>query len=260
MHNTIKDGAMKGQSNIMAAVLLISIAIIISIFVGNFIISTSKSSSLDIVNQTSRRLSCMYTSFSIKNASFDTNLDCTQGVNHTLNILVKNTGQNKVKIDNIVIEKNEGKLLHFHGGQNISPGDTRTLSFRSDESCVGIVNQVQGGYEGKVRRIIIGSEDCSSFDSIPGTYLSFLNANQSENRKSRYLMALWHFNSSLEDSSGNNNYGTAMNGGGSYVGGVNELFGNSLKFNGGSSYVEVSDSGSLDITNQTTIMFWLYSG
>ena len=73
-------------------------------------------------------------------------------------------------------------------------------------------------------------------------------------------VGLWLFDEgtgdAAEDSSGNNNHGTLMNG----PTWVDGQFGGALEFDGADAYVEVAHADSLTMTSEITVAFWFRTG
>lgn len=248
----------KGVSNLVAGVLATAITIVVSFTVASFVLSSSSSLSKNISLQDQTSLGCDYFNFFIKEAYFDANGDCTEGVNHSINITMKNTGMTKVRVSNMVLESSNGKTLNYYIGQNISPGETRTFSSVSQESCVGFINQETTGFQNLVARIYAGSDSCPGTDRIGKEFIMFSGVNQSTSKPGKYLMGLWHFDNSLSDSSGYENNGYISGGAPSYSNGRSASFGDAIYFDG-TSMVIVSNPASMKSNDEITIEAWVKS-
>lgn len=250
---------MKAQSDLLSGALLVSAALIVTILVGSMILSVAKLSTNSTEDLAKSEIDCSYSELYSENASFDSNGDCTQGVNHTLSIVIRNGGDISAKIGNVVVETENGNLSYFYIGQNISPKETRSFSLQDENSCVNFIEQNQSGYESKIKSIHIGSVSCPSIESLGRSRIILFNSNQTESRIGRYMMGMWHFNSSLSDSSFFGNHGSFSGGSPSYVAGVNTSFGNSIQLDGINDYIMFGSNQSLNITNNLTIEFWVKS-
>jgi len=80
------------------------------------------------------------------------------------------------------------------------------------------------------------------------SFTSIVNADSASG-----LVAHYKFDGNLNDSSGNNNNGESVG----EISYVDAIYGQGLHFDG-NSYVDVSDSDSLDLTNAFTFSFWVY--
>jgi hypothetical protein len=253
---------MKGVSPVLEGVIAIAITLSISLLVGNFLTSSSRSS-MDVVgNQTEQKVAAVYTSFYISNTTFDAGFDCTEGVNHTINVTLRNTGQKTIDISSIVFESVAGDVVSFPFARTMKPGEFARFSFTGEDECASFIfqNQSGSGYANGIRKIYAVSGSHPYPNSMDGDYMYCLNCNQTESRPGRYTMGLWHFNSSLADSTSYGNNGSyGPSGSPVYDSGVSAAFGNSIEFDGASGYVEVNNSQSLSGMDQITIEAWYYN-
>lgn len=250
---------MKGASELVAGAIMIVIAVTVSSVIGTFLMSSARQASTNITETAEQQVKCKYSDFMVRTASFDPGGDCTSGVNHTLQMTIKNTGKVKMNIGNVYVETSDGKLVNFAINQNISAGDTKTFYATSEAECVSFLGQTLTGYTGRIAAIRISSETCPAADVVPKEYITFANANQTEARPGKYTMGLWHFNNSLDDSSGHNNHGTFGGGTASYDSGVSPAFGTGLRLDGIDDYVDLGDGESLNIQGNLTIEAWIKS-
>lgn len=252
---------MKGISPVLEGIIAIAITLSISLIVGNFLLSSSGISVKTVENQTGQKLATIYTSFYISNTTIDANFDCTEGINHTINITLRNTGQKSVTINNIVFESVNGSMLSFPVERTLRPGEFGRVSIVSDEECASFIFQQPGGegYSKGTRQIYIVSGSSPNQASVNGTSIYCINCNQTESKPGKYTMGLWHFNSSLIDSTVYGNHGAyGPSGSPSYDSGVSPAFAEAIKFDG-TGYVEVNNSASLSDIDQITIEAWIYN-
>jgi hypothetical protein len=251
---------MKGISPIIEGIFLVAITIFVTYLISLFMFSGARETSSVIIDQTVLRASCTYGGFFIENATFETGKDCTAGINHTIYLKVKNTGQSKLNINTIVLESSSGDLLGFDVSNAIEPGSTKVLTGIGYDSCTNFINQNETGigYVNKIRKIYATTASCSFSDSIDIEYTNISNGNQTENMVGRYTMGLWHFNDSLNDSSGYGNNGEFGGGSVVYASGVKPAFGNGLQFDGSDSYLKINNSPSINLSGPLTIEFWIY--
>lgn len=253
---------MKGLSPLVESILAIVITIVAVFIFSNFLLSASKNATGTISNQFELKQACSYSGFYVMNVSIETAEDCTRGVNHTLNVTVRNTGQVKLNIESIGIESLDGDIVSFTFNQNLSTGEIKSFSGISEESCSSLVKQNESypGYSNNIRKIYANTDTCTFYNIVEGEDVVIYNGNDTESKSSRYLVGLWHFNNNLSDSSGYGHDGTFVGGSASYVSGKTTAFGNALQFDGVNDMVNVSSTNALNITDSITIDVWVKSG
>jgi len=151
-------------------------------------------------------------SLRIESALFDCNLDCTSGVEHVLNLTVRNEDSLELRDLRVRLENGEGGWLEFSSQAAIGPGETRTLSMRTLEQCTSLIRQTKEWFEPRIRRMRISWAGCIGGIVIEGeeleSLLEFANCNQTLAMKSAYGVLIYHLNegngSSIQDSSDEN--------------------------------------------------------
>ena len=103
--------------------------------------------------------------------------------------------------------------------------------------------------------VLTGCSLLSNISQVPATEQSGITCFTKQVPLSADLVALWHFDDNLTDSSDNGNDGTFSGGGVAIY--SDSPMGRALSFNGINNYVEVLDSNSLDITGAITIECWV---
>ncbi len=210
---------MKGLSPLIAGILVVVIAIIISFGIGTFLSSVARFSTTRVESQMEQRIRCTYANFYVEQASLDCELDCTRGINHTISVTVRNTGQVTLEITGVYLESELGKVAEFTGAYNLSPGEVKTFQLATLDECASVIRQVTSGngYEHRMLRLHVVTRTCPQVSdtmdkSEINEYVEFLECNQTQAQPSVYSILLFHFNegsgTSVSDSSGNSNDGT----------------------------------------------------
>jgi len=210
---------MKGLSPLVAAVFVVVIAIVLSFAVGTFLSSVARFSTAQIESQMEQRIRCTYANFYVERAFLDCRLDCTRGVNHTVGVVVRNTGQATLEITGVYLESELGKVAEFTGAYNLSPGEVKSFQLSTLDECASVVRQVTSGdgYEHRIVRLHVVTRTCPQVSdtmdrSEINEYVMFVDCNQTQAQPSAYSILLFHFNegsgTKVNDGSGNNNHGT----------------------------------------------------
>ncbi len=208
---------MRALSPIIALVLILGVSIAVTLLVGTFLLSTARRGAATVETQMEQRIRCTYANFYIEAANLDCNLDCTRGVDHEVNIVLRNTGQVELEINGVYIETSGGDVVVFNGSETLSPGETLNFSASTLDACASMIGQTQSSYVVKIKRIYVVSQTCPGAGDSLGegevkSYVTFIECNQTEAQPSRYSILLFHFNegsgSVVYDSSGNANHGT----------------------------------------------------
>ncbi len=254
----------------IGAVLLVVISVSAAVLVGTFVTKLTKNASSTIKQQAEEKIECSSANFYIVNATYDVNLDCTEGRKHTANVTVTNNGDISLTFKGFSIQTDSGTVYEFPVNKSVQPGETITLSSSSYDhsSCLGLVEQTQTGYILHFGKLYISPYNCpSKRDSIGEDFMAFLNANAMEDEPTIYSAGLWHFDedsgTTVTDSSGNGNtgtyYGETFNDGTLKNGPqwVDGKFGKALSFDGVDDYVDCGNDSSLNLDNEVTVEAWI---
>lgn len=262
----------KGISPLISVVLLVAITLTATIIVGTFLMSLSTNASSTIKNQTEERLSCTFADFYIINATYDMNLDCTEGRKHTINLTVKNNGQVSLSFKSFSIEDDSGNVYQFGTQASLAPGEIKVLTnvSYSHTPCLALIEQknTSAGYETHIKNIYLSPYNCPNVrDRIDEDFVTVVNANATETQPTTYSAGLWHFNedsgTTIADSSGNGNTGTyhgesfndgTLKNGPQWVDGK---YGKALQFDGSDDYVDCGNDSSLNLDNEVTVEAWV---
>jgi len=210
---------MKGMSPVIAVVLIVGMTVAITLTIGTFLATTAQRSAGEVESQLKQRIECTYANFYIESGIVDCNLDCTRGVNHTLSVVLRNTGQVTLQIKGVYAETETGEVINFTGSYELSPGEVANFTVSTQQACTSIVKQTltSEGYRTTIKRLYVVSSTCPGVsDSLDEDevreYVSFIECNQTEAVPSVYSVLLYHFNetagSTVYDSSGSGNHGT----------------------------------------------------
>jgi len=152
----------KGISEYISAMFLILIVVAVSAIISTWGYEFFKKQSETVENQTSQRLICKYGSFYIERAIFNCSNDCSAGVNHFINITVRNTGQIKLTFDRIYVENTNYSIFEFSMNRTeLSTGEIDNFVGISNESCTAINNSIS-----KIRLVSINCPDV--YDTFDG--------------------------------------------------------------------------------------------
>ena len=153
---------MKGISPLIAAVFLVLITVVTSIFISGWLSTTTSTQAKQIRNNTNTQLQCQYADLYIKNATYNCGGNCTTGTQHTTTVTVVNSGQKALTFDRMFVRNTTGIVtaLIFNETKTLNIADALTVSNATRATCTGINNSID--------RITLSSMACSStaFDSI----------------------------------------------------------------------------------------------
>lgn len=153
---------MKGISPLIAAVLLVVITVVASIFLSGWLSTTTSFQSRTIRNNTIAQLQCQYADLYIKNATYDCGLNCTTGTQHTTTVTVVNSGKRTVTIDRLYLRNASGIVtsLLLNESKTISVGNALTVTNTTRDTCTGINNTIE--------LVEVNSMECPStaYDSL----------------------------------------------------------------------------------------------
>lgn len=162
---------MKGVSALLSAVFLILLTIVIAAFISGWLTGISAEQSSEIKNMTTDRIGCQFADMYIVNASYDCNSNCSDGVVHTIDMYVANSGKKNLYVERIVIQNDEGNVYVYDLNMTtlLGVGETIYLRNLSNDSCSNI--------NGSIDKIITSSLNCASnaFDSISGNDVTMKN-------------------------------------------------------------------------------------
>ena len=147
---------MKGISPLIAAVFLVIITVVASIFLSGWLSTTATFQSKNIRNSTLTQLQCQYADIYIKNATYDCGLNCTTGTQHTASVTVVNSGKRTMTIDRLHIRNTTGTVtsLLLNETKTISVGNSLSITNTTRSTCTGINNSIES--------IEVSSIECSS--------------------------------------------------------------------------------------------------
>ena len=189
-----------GISALLSGVMLVVISIVATLMVIPFLSTTTMNATSQIETQTEQKLGCVYADLYIVNATYDANLDCTKGRNHTLNVTVKNSGQVKLTLDKVFIKNTTGYVIGYDIDRNLSSGEKVTLTNITNDyaDCLALVRQSNTsstGYNTYINKIYLTSTNCpDATDQIDEDYITYVNCNMSESQATTYSKGLWRFN------------------------------------------------------------------
>ncbi|MBS3051488.1 MAG: hypothetical protein J4400_05055 [Candidatus Aenigmarchaeota archaeon] len=153
---------MKGISPLIAAVFLVIITVVASIFLSSWLSTTSTLQAGKIRNNTLTQLQCQYADIFIKNATYDCGLNCTTGTQHTTTLTVVNSGKRNINIDRLHIRNSTGFVtsLLLNETKTITVGNSLSITNTTRATCTGINNSIEV--------IEVSSIECAStaYDSL----------------------------------------------------------------------------------------------
>ncbi len=160
----------KGISPLIAATFLIAMSVTISVIVGGWAAEFVRERTSQISEQNKEQLRCSFASLYIKDVIIDCNGDCSSGT-HNITAEIRNTGQQKITINRIVILNTTGSLFEFDvTPTNLSTGDIKSVVNTSTSSCIGINSS------SKVDKVYIADTSCpNARDSFDGEDVTFSN-------------------------------------------------------------------------------------
>jgi flagellin-like protein len=162
---------MKGVSPLIAAVMLIVITVAASILISGWLSTTTTAEAEKIRNQTNVQLQCQYADIYIKNATYDCDLNCTEGTQHSLTVTVVNSGKKTVTFDTAYVRNTTGVVtaLVFNETKTLNVADALTVSNSTRATCSGINNTIES--------ITINSITCPStaYASIQSSDITYTN-------------------------------------------------------------------------------------
>ncbi|MBI5061273.1 MAG: hypothetical protein HZB67_03085 [Candidatus Aenigmarchaeota archaeon] len=133
--------AKKGISQYLAASTLVLIAIMTGVILSSWLPEISKKEAQKIENRTAERLLCERGSLTIAYNSvyYNCSSDCSAGTNHTLTLSLKNTGEIKLAIKEIIlINKTGTSVVLVPNLTSLDISELKTIGNVSRESCGGI--------------------------------------------------------------------------------------------------------------------------
>jgi len=153
----------------MAAAMLVLIAVIASVLVGTWSIEISKGHGESIKNQTSEALACKYASIYILNATFNCSSNCNAGINHSLNVTIKNNGQAGLTFNKLYALDMNNSLFEFPLPNNITVGVGNVVSLFgvSNTSCSTLNNSIS-----KVKAVSI---NCATYGYDETETINYVN-------------------------------------------------------------------------------------
>lgn len=143
--NAFPKNSAKGISPLIAAVFLVIITVVSSIFLSGWLSTTSTFQAGKIRNNTLTQLQCQYADLYIKNATYDCGLNCTTGTQHAASITVVNSGKKAITIDRLHIRNTTGIVttLLLNETKSIGVGNAMTVSNTTRATCTGINNSIE---------------------------------------------------------------------------------------------------------------------
>ncbi|HLD38759.1 MAG TPA: archaellin/type IV pilin N-terminal domain-containing protein [archaeon] len=152
---------MKGVSSMIAAVLLVLITIVASVFLSGWLTSTSSAQAERIKNNTNTQLQCQFADMYIKNVTYSCGGNCTTGTQHTTTVTLVNSGKKSLSISSIYILNTTGvvTVLNLNETKTLSVSDALTITNTSRDTCSGI--------NGSIEAVTVSSLNCpaTAYDS-----------------------------------------------------------------------------------------------
>ena len=136
---------MKGVSSLLAAVLLVLITIVASVFLSGWLSTTSSTQAERIRNNTNTRLQCQFADMYIKNVTYSCGGNCTTGTQHTTTVNIVNSGKKSLSISSIYILNTTGvvTVLNLNETKTLRVSDSLTISNITRATCSGINNSIE---------------------------------------------------------------------------------------------------------------------
>ena len=145
----------------IAAVLLVLITIVASVFLSGWLSSTSSTQAERIKNNTNTQLQCQYADMYIKNVTYSCGGNCTTGTQHTTTVTLVNSGKKSLSISSIYILNTTGvvTVLNLNETKTLSVSDALTITNTSRDTCSGI--------NGSIEAVTVSSLNCpaTAYDS-----------------------------------------------------------------------------------------------
>lgn len=160
---------MRGESSMLAVVILIAVSIALSIIVGSWVTNLSNTQSNTIRNQTKSQLECQFADLFIKNMTYRCINNCSAGNRHNFTMVVTNSGKIRVTVDLVTIQNTTGNtMVYSMNSTTVDVGTSVTLFNTSTDSCNGINRTVE--------KVIISSVTCPSTasDSLDGDEINWV--------------------------------------------------------------------------------------
>ncbi|GEM_PF-2543197 len=157
---------MKGFEPLVAATLLIAVALMLAIIIYQWQISYIHSSTADIENSANKKLVCDRADISFVNMSYNCGMSCSSGVQHTLDIKLKNYGDVGLTIEKIYLKNTLGSLIEYPGGQ-LDVGEVKSFKNTSSSSCQGINKSLE--------EVLVITDCPNIFVTIPSDKINWIN-------------------------------------------------------------------------------------
>src|SRR3989338_2343251 len=160
---------MKGVSSMIAAVLLVLITIVASVFLSGWLTSTSSAQAERIKNNTNTQLQCQFADMYIKNVTYSCGGNFTTGTQHTTTVTLVNSGKKSLSISSIYILNTTGvvTVLNLNETKTLSVSDALTITNTSRDTCSGI--------NGSIEAVTVSSLNCpaTAYDSADSGRITY---------------------------------------------------------------------------------------
>lgn len=162
---------MKGIDSLIAAVFLILISIVASVFLSGWLSTTSSTQAEKIKNNTNTQLQCQYADMYIRNVTYDCGGNCTTGTQHTTTVALVNSGKKSLSVSSIYVLNTTGfvTVLNLNETKTLRVSDALTISNTTRDDCSGINNTIEA--------LTVNSINCPStaYDSADSARITYTN-------------------------------------------------------------------------------------
>lgn len=120
----------KGISPLIAAVMLVAMAVVLSVMVSSWLTTYSAEASNIVRNTTQTQLQCQFANLRIKSANYNCSSSCMTGVPYRLNATVENSGRISIIVSRAITKLSNGQTYQFEIDDNsVIVGSSKLINF-----------------------------------------------------------------------------------------------------------------------------------